>query len=37
LGSHLIASLAEMTLASLCVVDKFADKKPIAYAAIADG
>ena len=37
LGSHMITSLTDMTLASLCVLDKFTDKKPIAYAAIADG
>ena len=26
-----------MSLSSLCVVEKFASQKPIAYAAIADG
>ena len=37
LGSHQITSINEMTLSSLCVVEKFASQKPIAYAAIADG
>ena len=37
LGIQVITSMTDMTLASLCVVEKFASKKPIAYAAIADG
>lgn len=32
-----ITTLPELTLSSLCVVEKFAHKKPIAYVALADG
>jgi hypothetical protein len=37
LCSEEITTLNEMTLSSLCVVDKFSGKNPIAYIAIADG
>ncbi len=37
LGSHQITSLNELTLSSLCVVDKFTAKNSVAYVAIADG
>ena len=32
-----IASLSELTLSSLCVVEKFSTQKPVAYVALAEG
>ncbi len=37
LGSHQITSMNELTLSSLCVVDKFTANNSVAYVAIADG
>jgi hypothetical protein len=37
IGSQQITSMAEMTLSSMCVVDKFQGQRPAVYVAIADG
>jgi hypothetical protein len=37
IGTQTVTSIQDMTLSSLCVVEKFKSQKPIAYVAVADG